>query len=112
MSIRCQKVVQVRLSLPKTRNIGNCHTDNESGVRHLTSPAFTMPAGMTTPTLTFEHGVATEANFDGGQLMISVNGGPFTLVPQANFIYNGYNSTLQTTIRAPSAAWSVRTGAR
>ena len=92
--------------------LGNCTTDNESGVRHLTSPVFTMPAGMSTPTLTFEHWVATEATFDGGQLMISINGGPFTLVPQTDFIYNGYNSTLQPEIiRAPvRRAWSGTDG--
>jgi Zn-dependent metalloprotease len=97
-------------------NIGSCTaTDNESGVRHLTSPFISLPAGMSSPTLTFEHWIATEATFDGGQLMISVNGGPFTLVPQANFIYNGYNSTFaaapgNTNPRAGQRAWSGTDG--
>jgi Zn-dependent metalloprotease len=97
-------------------NIGGCNvTDNESGVRSLTSPVINIPAGST-PTLTFDHWVATEATFDGGQLMISVNGGPFTLVPQANFIYNGYNSTFasvgagNTNPRAGQRAWSGTDG--
>ncbi len=97
--------------------IGACTAaDNESGVRSLTSPVINLPAVMSTPTLTFEHWVATEPNFDGGQLMISVNGGPFTLVPQANFIYNGYNATFatvgagNTNPRAGQRAWSGTDG--
>ena len=92
-------------------------TDNESGVRSLTSPAIVLPAAISSgPTLTFEQWVATEAGFDGGQLMLSVNGGAFTLVPQANFIYNGYNLTLasaaagNTNPRASQRAWSGTDG--
>lgn len=92
---------------------GNCTpAADETGVLHLTSAAISIPAVMSGPTLTFEHWVATEALFDGGQLMLSVNGGPFTLVPQANFIYNGHNATLATAgagnsnPRAGQRAWS------
>ena len=95
---------------------GSCTAaDNESGVRSLTSPVINIPSG-TTPTLTFEHWVATEPNFDGGQLMISINGGPYTLVPQTAFIYNGYNLTLasvgagNTNPRASQRAWSGTDG--
>jgi Zn-dependent metalloprotease len=98
-------------------NIGGCNaTDDESGVRHLTSPAIALPKGSSGHTVTFEHWVSTEASFDGGQLMISVNGGAFTLVPQANFIYNGYNLTLasagagNTNPRAGQRAWSGTDG--
>ncbi len=49
---------------------------------------------MAAPRLTFVHWVATEAGFDGGNVKISVNGGPWTIIPTANFIYNGYNGTL------------------
>ena len=41
---------------------------------HLTSPKITIPANTTNPRLTFEHWVASEAGFDGGNLKISVNG--------------------------------------
>ena len=78
-------------------NIGGCSaSDDESGVRHLTSPAISLPVGSTGHTVTFTHWVATELGFDGGQLRISVNGGPFTVVPQANFLYNAHNVVLQT----------------
>ena len=39
-----------------------------------------MPAEGTSPRLSFEHYVATEATWDGGNVKVSVNGGAFTLV--------------------------------
>jgi Zn-dependent metalloprotease len=85
--------------------------DNQAGVLHLTSPAINLPAGMTGgPYVTFDHWVSTEPDFDGGQLMVSVNGGPFTLVPANKFVFNAYNSTLlsagNNNPRAGQAAWS------
>ena len=47
-------------------------------------------------TLAFEHWVATELAFDGGNLRLSVNGGPFNPVDGSNFIFNAYNSTLRS----------------
>jgi Zn-dependent metalloprotease len=98
-------------------NIGGCNaSDDETGVRHLTSPVISLPVGSTGHTVTFEHWVSTEGGFDGGQLMISVNGGAFTLVPQANFLYNGYNRTFATAgqgnsnPRAGQTAWSGTDG--
>jgi hypothetical protein len=35
-----------------------------------------------------------EGNWDGGQVMLSVNDGPFTLVPPAAFTLNGYTGTV------------------
>jgi len=68
---------------------------DESGVMRLDSPEITIPA--TGPTrLSFDHWIATEAGFDGGNVKISVNGGAYVLVSAANFIYNPYNATLAT----------------
>jgi len=69
---------------------------DESGVLHLVSPQITIPASVTAPRLTFDHWVATEAGWDGGNLKISVNGGPWQLVKAADFVYNPYNTTLFT----------------
>jgi Zn-dependent metalloprotease len=100
-------------------NNGSCTAaDNESGVRHLTSPSIVLPAVISSgPILTFEHWVATESGFDGGQLRISVDGGAtFTLVPQANFIYNAHNAILvsaaggNTNPQAGQRAWSGTDG--
>ena len=53
----------------------------------LISPAITVPAG-TTPRMSFDHYVATEATWDGGNLKVSVNGAPFALVDKAAYLFN------------------------
>ena len=76
-------------------NIGNCAPGgNQAGLQRLESPEITIPASTTTLRMAFDHWVATEAGFDGGNLKISVNGGAYQLVSAANFIYNPYNTTL------------------
>ncbi|MGB7925959.1 MAG: M4 family metallopeptidase [Pyrinomonadaceae bacterium] len=98
-------------------NIGGCNaTDDESGVRSLTSPTISIPSTVTAPTLRFKHWVATETGFDGGQLLVSVDGGAYSLVPQAAFIYNAHNLVLtsagggNTNPRAGQRAWSGTDG--
>jgi Thermolysin metallopeptidase, alpha-helical domain/PA domain/Calx-beta domain len=78
-------------------DIGTCERGgDESGVLHLTSPAITLPNDINFAGATFEHWVATEAGFDGGNLKISVNGGPWQLVPPSEYTFNGYNALLVT----------------
>ena len=71
-------------------NIGSCAAQDESGVLELTSPAITLPAAANFARATFEHWVATEPGFDGGNLNISVNGGAWQLVPPSEFTFNNY----------------------
>jgi hypothetical protein len=75
--------------------IGDCvaGSDDQSGVMHLDSPSIELPAA-TRPVLLFDHYVATERHFDGGNLKISVNGGPFELVESEAFLFNDYNGWL------------------
>jgi hypothetical protein len=40
--------------------------------------------------------VAVERGYDGGNVKLSVNGGPFELVPASAFVFNGYNAQLLT----------------
>jgi Zn-dependent metalloprotease len=79
-------------------NTGNCSgsTGDNSGVMMMTSPVITIPGGITTARMTFNHWVATESRYDGGNLKISINGGAFTLVPQAAYTFNVPNTTLYT----------------
>ncbi|MBT9491899.1 MAG: M4 family metallopeptidase [Paucibacter sp.] len=78
-------------------NIGSCAAGaNQAGLQRVESPEITVPAGSSSPRITFDHWVATETGFDGGNLKISVNGGAWTLVPAANFLYNPYNMTMTT----------------
>jgi Zn-dependent metalloprotease len=76
-------------------DIGGCQRgDDESGVLYLASPAITLPAGAQLPRASFQHWVATEPLFDGGNLSVSVNGGAWQLVPAAAITFNKYNGTL------------------
>ena len=76
-------------------DIGTCSPGgDESGVLWLTSPEFTLPATTDFARATFWHQVATEAGFDGGNVNVSVNGGPWMLVPSSAFTFNGYNAPL------------------
>ncbi len=55
----------------------------------ITSPSIAIPAGaQSNMRLSFEHYVATEGTVDGGNVKISVNGGPFNLVPAAAYVFN------------------------
>jgi Zn-dependent metalloprotease len=61
-----------------------------SSVDSITSPAIELPgATQKSPKLTWDHSLASEFGFDGGNVKISVNGAPFTLVPQAAYTFNG-----------------------
>jgi len=81
-------------------NAGNCDggAGDISGRMSLESPSIHIPnsASHSQHVVTFEHYVATEASWDGGNLKISINGGPYTVVPASAFRFNAYNTTLQT----------------
>ncbi|ALT78830.1 hypothetical protein AT984_18215 [Paucibacter sp. KCTC 42545] len=69
---------------------------SEAGVQRLDSPEITIPANASSLRMSFDHWVSTEAGWDGGNVKISVNGGAWTLVNAGDFIYNPYNTTLNT----------------
>ena len=76
---------------------GDCVTgqngDDESGVLVLESPDLVIPMGRPAR-LAFSHFIATEKDWDGGNLKLSVEGGPWTLVPAAAIIRNPYSGEL------------------
>lgn len=65
-----------------------------SSVDSITTQAIGLPGGSAK--LTFDHSISSETAVDGGNVKISVNGGPFTLIPQAAYILNAPNATLLT----------------
>ncbi len=81
-------------AVDETAEVGNCSTIDESGVMHLDSPEIRIPQGVTAATLSFDHYVATEPTWDGGNLKLKINGGDFVLVPADAFLHNPYNSVL------------------
>ncbi len=55
----------------------------------ITSPTITLPKGpLLSPRLSFDHYVATEAGYDGGNVKYSVNGAPFQVIPASAYIFN------------------------
>jgi hypothetical protein len=80
---------------PDARDIEECEAmGDQSGVLRLESPAIVVPANVSTLYLTFDHYMTSQRNFDGGNVKMSVDGGPWTLVPKTDYTYNEYNATL------------------
>ncbi|MEZ4732273.1 MAG: M4 family metallopeptidase [Caldilineaceae bacterium] len=77
-------------------NGDNCQELDESGVIYLQSPPIGVPTYANPPRLAFDHWVATEAGWDGGNLEIRVNGGVWTQLAANVFTFNGYNGSLAT----------------
>jgi Zn-dependent metalloprotease len=79
-----------------SRFIGNCTAgeNDQSGVMYLESPQITLPGTTNRPILLFDHYVATEPGWDGGNFKISVNGGAYRLVDEAAYLFNPYNTTI------------------
>jgi hypothetical protein len=64
----------------------------------LATPEIRLPRNeRLSPRLTFEHYIASEFQFDGGNVKISVNGGDWLVIPASAYLFNPYNSVLQPT---------------
>ena len=78
----------------------------------LTSPVFGVQ--VDSPRISFRHRFTTEANFDGGVLEISINGGAFTDIVTAGstFAAGGYSGTISITDSplAGRQAWTGSSG--
>lgn len=75
--------------------VGNCQPGNDqSGVSRAESPAITLPSWTQKAMLIFDHYIATEDGWDGGNLKISVNGGDYQLVTAETFEFNPYNGAI------------------
>lgn len=74
--------------------LGNCTTDDQSGAMQLDSPPIVIPTDSVL--MTFDHYVATEQSWDGGNIKISTNGGPFVWTDFGDFTFNTYNLRLSS----------------
>lgn len=98
--------------------IGTCAPGGDiSGHFTMDSPEITLPSPLTNPELRFEHWVATEANWDGGNLKVSINGAAFVMVPAEAYTFNPPNTTLNDAVvdantnpLAGQDAWSGSNG--
>ncbi|MBM7520085.1 M4 family metallopeptidase [Nocardioides nitrophenolicus] len=78
-------------------NYGSCNDDDEdySSRVSMATPTLTVPDGEL-PRLSFDHYVASEVEFDGGNVKVSVNGAPYALVPDGAWLYNAPGGQLET----------------
>jgi hypothetical protein len=89
---------------------GDCATDTEAGVLYLESPVIALPADAQVPRIALDHWNATEPGWDGGNIKVSVNGGPWKLIPAFAFDFNAYNSSLNDPSDNPMAGEVAFTG--
>jgi hypothetical protein len=80
-------------------DVGSCPGDDQSGVLTLTSPSIAIPLDADGPRVALNHWFDIEFGWDGGNLKISVNEGPFTLVPGSAFETGPYTDVLLESIR-------------
>jgi hypothetical protein len=78
-------------------NFGSCNNDAEdySSRVSLATPTLTVPTGSL-PRLSFDHYVASEVEFDGGNVKVSVNGATYTPVPDQAWLINAPGGQLET----------------
>jgi Right handed beta helix region/Thrombospondin type 3 repeat len=96
---------------PAAPELCSAPAPGQFGVLLLESPPITVPSYLEGLQVSFIHWVSLEAGFDGGQLMISVNGGPFILVTseseEDSFFYNYILSPIEgNSPRFGQPAWS------
>lgn len=71
--------------------------DTQNGIIRLESPVITMPAASDGIfELAFNHNIASEAHYDGGNIKYSLDGITWTIVPSSAFTVNPYNDVLTT----------------
>lgn len=75
-----------------------CDVADYSGVFYLESPDMEIPEGVLQPRIAFNHWLASEFRYDGGNLKISVNDGEWRLVPKDALVFNAYNTELYPAI--------------
>ena len=76
-------------------NFGNCQDDFDNGIIRLQSPLITMPEVSEGKfELSFEHYVATEVEWDGGNIKYSIDGGEWNLLPASAFTKSPYNGEI------------------
>ena len=76
-------------------NIGDCEQIDESSLHSLFSPPIHLPDGVKFPLVQFTHYIDSERGYDGGNVSIQVNGGPWRIIPGMLFQFNPYNSVLR-----------------
>ena len=72
-------------------DLGDCSGDGVndfSSSDSITSSDIVLPAGGVAPVLSFDHYIATESGYDGGNVQLSVNGGDFAPIAATAYLFN------------------------
>lgn len=69
---------------------GSCNRDADdyTSSDSIISTPIRLPSSLPNPKLSFEHYIASEDGYDGGNVKISVNGGYFRVVPNSAYTFN------------------------
>jgi Zn-dependent metalloprotease len=59
-----------------------------SSANYMTSGDITIPDGTSAPRMSFQHYIATETGYDGGNVQLSINGGSFAPIEAAAYTFN------------------------
>ena len=74
---------------------GNCQDNLQYGLIRLQSPVITIPPGTAgNLNMAFDHYIATENTWDGGNIKYSINGGTWKFLADSAFTANPYNNFL------------------
>ncbi len=100
---------------PTPTGVGQCTGDGQSDFSSrdsIISPIVELPDSLRTPRLSFQHYVAIEAKYDGGNVKVSVNGKDFEVIPASAYIWNapGQLATLEQGNTNPLAGEAGFTG--
>lgn len=77
---------------------GDCNANLQNGILRLESPLINIPTFSGGKyEMAFNHYVATESTWDGGNIKYSLNGGNWILVPITAFTQNRFNNVLDGT---------------
>ena len=88
---------------------GNCDDDDESGALTLDSPAILIPQGVLVPRISIDHWFEVEYLWDGGNVKLSVNDGPFQLIPASAIEVRPYPAVLNDVLDLNTNALNVVT---
>lgn len=81
---------------PDPAGVGDCSggATDVSSRDSITSPAIKVPAGLS-QRMSFDHYVATEYGYDGGNVKVSIGGKPFQVIPTSAYVFNAPGATLE-----------------
>ncbi len=76
--------------------VGDCNTIDESAVHSLFSPVIVTPVSDGVLFASYTHFLQSEGGWDAGNIKISVEGGPWQVIPRGAFRFNPFNGRINS----------------